>query len=146
VELWADGKPYLSVSPAGAITLRNSATFALGSDPNPLRTQRPAGAESILGERNLHNDVVVNLRETLPLGNHSGGVDRDNLGGDGSVHRLTDLKEDLFRLPPVGYLREERGVRRDPVNQAGFSGPLDLGDLGGVEKDLHPGSSIVKCV
>jgi hypothetical protein len=76
--------------------------------------------------------VLVDRGELAPFAEHAGRVGRDHFGADGALHDLADLLEDLPVVAP--FLRHQRRVRRDAVEDADVGERLDVFQIAGVNK------------
>src|SRR5205809_173528 len=100
-----------------------------------LRGQGLDRLEPFRGHLNFHDHVLVQLRELAALLDHLLRLGRRNLEGDRAVDEGEDVLDYLG--PLSAGLRDERGIRRHPVEDAPGRGLTDLVDVGGVEEDLH---------
>ena len=95
--------------------------------------------EAVFAHGDLDDDVRSELGEVASLAEHAVDV----IGDDFRTHRpgrdLADLLEDV--VIAAAHLGKERGVGCDAVQDAPAGGGADLIDPGGVQKDLHGGSS-----
>jgi hypothetical protein len=88
----------------------------------PFPRQDLRRLEAVLGHRQLHHDVLVDLREVLALYNHLVRLETHGLGADGTVHDRTDLADRLSEVPSL--LGDERRVRRDGVHDLKLAASL----------------------
>src|SRR5206468_12617700 len=92
---------------------------------------------SRLEHRDLHDDIVRDLRELLTLAYHTLGIHGHYLGRDGTVHERADLLEDVARVQVPRLFRQQRGVGRDAIDQPGLGRPADVFQVCRIEKKLH---------
>src|SRR5213593_929002 len=96
-------------------------------DPNAFRGERLDRLEALRRHLNLHDDVLVELRELPALLDHVVGLGRCDLEGDRSVDEGEDVLDDLGPLP--AGLRSERRIRGDAVEDAPRGRLADLVDV-----------------
>src|SRR5438128_9443285 len=104
-------------------------------DLHALRGKGFDRLEALRGHLNLHDDVLVELRELATLLDHLVRLRRRDLQGDRAVDEGEDVLDDLG--PLAARLRDERRIRRDAVEDAPGSGFADLLDVRGVQENLH---------
>jgi hypothetical protein len=95
----------------------------------------PGGLQTLGRHRALDDDVAMDARQALAFFDHAGGLEAHDLGAHGAVDDGADLPQHL--LVASAALGDERGVRRDPVEDAPAVRFPDLGHLRGVDEDLH---------
>src|SRR5437667_44787 len=83
----------------------------------------------------LHDDVLVELRELATLLDHLVRLRRRDLQGYRAVDEGEDVLDDLG--PLAARLRDERRIRRDAVEDAPGSRFANLLDVRGVQENLH---------
>src|SRR2546430_9119746 len=91
--------------------------------------------EALRRHLNLHDDILVELRELAALLDHLVRLGRRDLEGDRPVDEGEDVLDHLGPLP--ARLCDERGVRRHAVQDAPRGRLADLIDVRRVEEDLH---------
>src|SRR5207253_1607627 len=104
-------------------------------DLDALRGQGLDRLEPFRRHLNLHYHVLVKLRELAALFDHLLRLSRSDLDGDRAVDEGQDVLDHLGPLP--AGLRDERGIRRHPIEDAPGGRLADLVDVRGVEEDLH---------
>ena len=91
------------------------------------------GLEALLAERDLDDDVLVQLGQRAALGDHAVGVFGHNLGRSRAAGQVADPLDDVARITLL--LREQRGVRGGAGENAPLGDLLNLCDRSGVDED-----------
>ncbi len=94
-----------------------------------------AGLEAIGRERHLDGDVVGQGGQRSALCEHRLALERGDFGGDRAGHDGADLLQD-FREVAAG-LGNQRGIGRDPIDQAGLGEIADFGDVRRIDEKAH---------
>ena len=97
------------------------------------------GFETLLGDRDLDDDVLVNFRKLLGFGNHAVGVKGNHLCADGAVYDGSDLGD--YVLKDLAFLGNKGGVSGHTADHAKLVGGADLVDVRGINKEFHRNTS-----
>ena len=93
-----------------------------------------------LAERHLDDDVLVDGGQLAAFPNHALGVGRHDLGADRALHQIADRLERRTRV--AAFLRHQRRVRGDAVDDPERNKGLDLLDVAGIDEQLHASTSM----
>jgi hypothetical protein len=104
--------------------------FLMDSDPTYLDR-----LQALLGDRDLDDDVLVDLCQLARLAHHSLGVGCDDLCADGSVDDLGDLADHADKI--LALTRDQRGVGGNAADDAKVVCAADLLYVCGINKKLH---------
>ena len=100
-----------------------------------LAAENGAGANAIARQRHFHHYVLVNGRELAPFHQHLVGIGRDHFSADIAVDEAANFADLFFHRR--AFLRDQRGVGGDSVNNPPPRAGLQLIQVGGVEKKFH---------
>ena len=104
-------------------------------DANSLGGQRLTGFQSFGNQRDLDNNVLVNLRQVLPLLDHRIGLDADDFSADRPIHDRANLFQEVFEAS--AFFGDQRRVRGDAIEHAPTCRLFNLFCIAGIQEKHH---------